>query len=249
VATHSDNAVTFHSRQAAEWEAGYSKREFSVRFAILEDLLKAFNLTGQYWLDAGCGTGTLSRWLAEKKGCRVLGVDASSEMIANCSRVRGTEFKVVDDIYKLPFPDSAFDGVLCSSVLEYLDSPENALQEFCRVTRKGGLLLASVPNSHFLTRLPVLTLYWLTKSLGRFRQFSFLDHSEWAYSVESFSELIHRCGFVPSQHRKYGECRFGKFRIEGQGTMIMFLGGRAVEDRLQSGPLSQSAETVVTSAQ
>lgn len=218
-----EDPVSYHSKQAGDWTGKYSTPTFSVRFDVLESLLHENYLAGQRWLDAGCGTGTLARWLVERKQCRVLGVDASAEMIMGCEAVPGTEFRLIKDICKLEFADGQFDGVLCSSVLEYLDSPQNGLCELRRVIKEDGLLLASVPNSHFWTRLNQLATYWLTKPLGSKRQFSFLDHSKWSYSSETFSQLLRACGFVAVGYRKYGECRFRNYGIKGEGSMIMFL--------------------------
>src|SRR2546427_403577 len=82
-----NDAVYFHSQSARRWESNYKKKGFSVRKDILHQLLPARNIAGQNWLDAGCGTGTLTRFLAEAKGCNTLGVDASAEMIDNCVSV------------------------------------------------------------------------------------------------------------------------------------------------------------------
>lgn len=218
-----ENAVRYHSKQASDWTRKYSTRTFSVRFEVLESLLQDNQLAGQYWLDAGCGTGTLARWLAERKQCRVLGVDASAEMILQCEAVAGAKFSVIKDIRELEFADGQFDGVLCSSVLEYLESPQAGLRELRRVIKENGLLIASVPNSHFWTRLNLFATYWLTRPLGSKRQFSFLDHSKWSYSPETFSQLLRACGFVGVGYRKYGECRFRNYGIKGEGSMVMFL--------------------------
>jgi ubiquinone/menaquinone biosynthesis C-methylase UbiE len=150
-------------------------------------------------------------------------VDASAQMIANCNQTQGTEFRVISDISKMDLPDGSFNGVLCSSVLEYTRSPEVALRELRRVLRKGGLLVVSVPSSSLLARLPTLVVYWLTKPFGRWRQLSFLDHSKVAYSPASFSRLLRQCRFEPKNSRKFGEVRFGSFKISFDGTMIMFV--------------------------
>ena len=218
-----NDAVVFHSRQAAAWEVGYSTPKFSVRFDVLGSLLEGQDLAGQQWLDAGCGTGSLARWLAAKKGCNVTGVDASREMIANCRRTPGTKFHVIDDITDLPFADATFDGVLCSSVLEYTRSPEDALAELHRVIKSGGLLVVSVPSSHPFARWPALAIYWLTKSLGRWRQLAFLDYSHFAYSPSQFSGILHNSSFAPEGLRKFGAVRFRKIRVTGAATMLMFL--------------------------
>jgi ubiquinone/menaquinone biosynthesis C-methylase UbiE len=217
-----ENAISFHSQQANSWESGYSSRTFSVRLDILKGLLNNRDLAGQTWLDAGCGTGTLARWLAAHKGCQVLGVDASEPMIANCERGPGTEFRVIRDISNLEIADSTFDGILCSSVLEYTGSPEQALRELRRVLKSGGILLVSVPNASPLARLPQVALYWLTKFTHR-RKLTYLDHSKWSYSRRSFARMLRRCAFSPCDHRKFGEVRLSNIKITADGTMLMVL--------------------------
>ena len=80
-----NDAVQFHSQIASGWESNYASDVFSVRMKVLDGLLAGRDLSGQKWLDAGCSTGTLARFLASHKGCKVLGVDASEEMISQCA--------------------------------------------------------------------------------------------------------------------------------------------------------------------
>ena len=48
---------------------------------------------------------------------------------------------VLGDAHNLPFPGASFDLVLCSEVLEHLKNPPQAISEFMRVLRPGGVLL------------------------------------------------------------------------------------------------------------
>jgi ubiquinone/menaquinone biosynthesis C-methylase UbiE len=216
-----NDAVYFHSQSARRWESNYKKKGFSVRKDILLELLPARHLAGQNWLDAGCGTGTLARFLAEVKGCSTLGVDASAEMIANCVPARNTDFRQIRDICETGLPDAAFDGVLCSSVLEYVSDPRAALGELRRLLKPNGLLLVSVPNAHPIARWPMLTIYWLTKRLGRWRWFQFLDYSKHSYSELRFRRLLSSCGFRVAAVRTFG-VTLGFEAILGQGTLMMF---------------------------
>src|SRR5271155_922339 len=87
-------AVAYHRHLASGWEQRYRKRSFKARQAVLVECLEARDLTGGSWLDAGCGTGTLSRWLAER-GCAVLGVDAAIEMVEAAGRLAQGEDRSV----------------------------------------------------------------------------------------------------------------------------------------------------------
>jgi len=51
----------------------------------------------------------------------------------------------VCDIACIPEPDSSFDVVLCTEVLEHIPRPEAALQEFYRLLRPGGRLILTAP--------------------------------------------------------------------------------------------------------
>ena len=45
------------------------------------------------------------------------------------------------DIHQMPFPDNAFDTVLCNHVLEHVADDIQAMREIARVLRPGGLFL------------------------------------------------------------------------------------------------------------
>jgi len=216
-----NDAVCFYSKSARRWESNYKKKGFAVRKDILQELLPPGHLAGQSWLDAGCGTGTLARFLAEAKGCHTLGVDASAEMIANCVPARDTEFRQIGDICETGLPNGTFDGVLCSSVLEYVSDPCAALVELRRLLKPKGLLLVSVPNAHPIARWPMLAIYWLTKHLGRWRWFQFLDYSKHSYSELRFRRLLNTCGFRVEAVRTFG-VTLGFETFLGQGTLMMF---------------------------
>jgi ubiquinone/menaquinone biosynthesis C-methylase UbiE len=215
-----NEAVYMHSLSAGQWESNYTKRAFSVRKGILQELLATSDISGQSWLDAGCGTGTLARLLAAEKGCRVLGVDASEEMIANCPPTPNTEFRHIGDICQTGLPDGAFDGVLCSSVLEYVSNPRVALTELRRVLKPNGLLVISVRNSDPIAWLPARSVYWLTRWLGPWRLCRYLDCSKHSFSESDFRSLLNRCGFRVEAIRSYGGVR--GVPVLGRGTLMMF---------------------------
>lgn len=53
---------------------------------------------------------------------------------------------------KLPFPDAAFDSVLCLEVFEYLENYQKAIAEIYRVMRPGSHAIISIPflyHAHF----------------------------------------------------------------------------------------------------
>jgi len=50
-----------------------------------------------------------------------------------------------EDVRNLSFPDSSFDLVISEDVLEHVDGPEHAFIEICRVLKKGGYHIFTIP--------------------------------------------------------------------------------------------------------
>jgi SAM-dependent methyltransferase len=85
-----------------------------------------------------------------------IGIDLSTEDL-KIAKSRIKDFTVTDtnksscafgvgDIQSLPFKDNAYDAVICSEVLEHLESLDNAVSEIVRVLKPGGVLAVSVPR-------------------------------------------------------------------------------------------------------
>lgn len=97
-------------------------------------------------LDLGCGTGRLTRWIAERlgpKGC-VVGIDPLDERI-RIARAHGgsVRFEVGRAEALGAFDDASFDAVCMSSVLHWVPDKAKALAEIRRVLRSGGRLGAT----------------------------------------------------------------------------------------------------------
>ena len=192
------DAVGYHSLLADGWERRYQKRSFQLRRTVLLKSLRGFDLTGTVWLDAGCGTGTLARWLA-RRGCSVLGVAAASEMVAAARSASEKysdrlSFVRITTIARLALDDHSLDGILCSSVLEYVLAPQACLSEFARVLKPGGLLLVSVPNRGSVVRRVQRACHRVGTLLGQ-PWCKFLDYSRHQYSTPEFERLLEQAGF------------------------------------------------------
>lgn len=111
----------------------------------------AFAAPGKRALDMGCGDGFWSRRLAEA-GYTVTSIDLAKNYPAAT---------VVNLENALPFPDTSFDLVWSTDVLEHLHTPERAVEEIKRVLKPGGLLTLTTPNSHFWL-YPVFRMFGLT---------------------------------------------------------------------------------------
>jgi demethylmenaquinone methyltransferase / 2-methoxy-6-polyprenyl-1,4-benzoquinol methylase len=90
-------------------------------------------------LDVATGTGLVAGDLTEKFDARVVGLDQSAEMLRRASARGIPEFSLVrGDGQRLPFADGAFDAVIHTYLLRYVDDPAATLVELARVLRPGG---------------------------------------------------------------------------------------------------------------
>ena len=96
---------------------------------------------GDNVLDVATGTGAVARELLRQKGCAVVGVDQSREMLAVAREHLPASVKLVEaSAEQLPFEDAAFDGLTVTYLLRYVDDPGATLAELARVVRPGGTI-------------------------------------------------------------------------------------------------------------
>jgi ubiquinone/menaquinone biosynthesis C-methylase UbiE len=112
------------------------------------DLLQMCDLkAGQRVLEVGCGSGYTACTTAKQHQASVVAVDLESHLLA-LSRERARSMRVEEsvalsraDARRLPFASASFDGVICESVLAFLEDKASALREFHRVLKPGGFLV------------------------------------------------------------------------------------------------------------
>jgi demethylmenaquinone methyltransferase / 2-methoxy-6-polyprenyl-1,4-benzoquinol methylase len=94
---------------------------------------------GDTVLDVATGTGAVARELIRYKGCSVVGLDQSPEMLAEARRRLGEDVRLVEgSAERLPFDDASFDGLTFTYLLRYVADPPATLRELARVVRPGG---------------------------------------------------------------------------------------------------------------
>ena len=92
-------------------------------------------------LDVATGTGAVARELLRQKGCTVIGLDQSPDMLAEARRRLPDNVELVEGTAdKLPFPDSSFDALTFTYLLRYVSDPGATLRELARVVRPGGTI-------------------------------------------------------------------------------------------------------------
>jgi SAM-dependent methyltransferase len=118
-------------------------------------------VAGRQVLDAACGPGLYLLELLER-GAEVTAFDASPVMVGLARQQAAGRARIGQAVLgePLPYPDDAFDLVVCALAIHYAGDREVAFAEFCRVLRPGGA--AVVSTSH-----PVMD--WLRKGGSYFQ--------------------------------------------------------------------------------
>jgi 2-polyprenyl-3-methyl-5-hydroxy-6-metoxy-1,4-benzoquinol methylase len=99
-------------------------------------------------LDVGCGEGFVINYLkARDVNLKFEGVDINEKAINMARQMNpGVNFKI-ENIYDLQYEDNSFDLVMAIELLEHLQSPEKALLEIKKVSKK--FCIFSVPREPY----------------------------------------------------------------------------------------------------
>jgi ubiquinone/menaquinone biosynthesis C-methylase UbiE len=103
---------------------------------------------GRVVLDAGCGLGYGTQFLAESGARWVLGIDISKKAIRYAAEnyQRDNLAFGVMDCTRLGLKDESFDMICSIELIEHLAQVDQYLVEVCRVLRPQGLYFMSTPN-------------------------------------------------------------------------------------------------------
>ncbi len=101
-------------------------------------------------LEVGCGSGGYALHLAEKVGCRLVGIDINTLGVANANQLALTRglaerarFEQCDASKDLPFDSETFDAVFSNDALCHLPRRAEVLREMLRILKPGGRMLFS----------------------------------------------------------------------------------------------------------
>jgi ubiquinone/menaquinone biosynthesis C-methylase UbiE len=130
--------------EAAAYDAWYEtplgRAPHQIELALVERLAQP--VAGETALDAGCGTGIYTAWLAER-GLELTGIDVNPGFLEAARRRAPAARLVEGTVTRLPFADGEFDLTLAVTLFCFLSREERAAaaRELVRVTRPGGRMV------------------------------------------------------------------------------------------------------------
>lgn len=101
--------------------------------------------------DLGCGTGELIEILSEKASHKLIGIDASPEMLEQAklrlSGTNNTELRL-GELEHLPMKNKEIDTAIMNMVLHHISQPELPITEVFRVLKPKGLFVLADFEKH-----------------------------------------------------------------------------------------------------
>jgi ubiquinone/menaquinone biosynthesis C-methylase UbiE len=147
-------------------------------------LLRAGLKDGCRVLELGCGTGSMTTWLAKAVGerGRVIAVDADEKQVAIAraaveqAAARNVDF-ICSTVESLEIPDDSIDLAYSRLLLMHLKNPMQVVMRLQRFLRTGGVIACEEPHSSSLATSPrdecIEMLNRLFIELGKMRGLDF----------------------------------------------------------------------------
>jgi ubiquinone/menaquinone biosynthesis C-methylase UbiE len=208
---------------------GADPEQQELRNAFLDDI--AFPGVATV-LEVGCGTGVLTRRLAELPNVgEVVGVDVAGALLAVAAELASGLPNVSfteADARALPFGDESFDAVVFDSTLTHVPGPDEALAEAFRVLRRRGLL-AAFEGDYATTTVALGADDPLQACVDAMLSGSV--HDRWI--VRRLPRLVRACGFDVSRLRSFGYVDLdGSYMptIVDRGVDVLHAAGQIADD-------------------
>lgn len=152
---------------------------------------------GDHVLDAGCGIGGSSIFLAKHVGCKVTGITLSERQVQQAEQIakeKGmhdlVDFKVMN-YCNTDFPDNSFDVVWGCESICYADNKKQFVKEAYRLLKPGGrLVVADGFVTDFSNNNHPVIRHWLDGW-----QVNYLE------TPERFCHFMKATGFYPISYR------------------------------------------------
>ncbi len=151
-------------------------------YATEVELLRRLLPNNGMGIEIGVGTGRFAGPLGIE-----VGIDLSEEMLA-LAKKRGIE-AIWADAHNLPFEDESFDYALMMVTLCFVEDPDQAIKEACRVLKKGGVLVIGIVDKES----PLGQVYQRKRKNSPFYKYAHF------FSVDEVKNMLKHNGFNVKQ--------------------------------------------------
>lgn len=175
--------------------ADYEARAFNSRILLQRwwqrkrcHIIRDFAEDKMRVLDVGCGSSQLLNSIPQ-----MVGLDSNADKLRYMRRP--ARCLVNAAVEGLPFPDSTFEVIIASELLEHMAAEVTPLDEIRRCLESGALLIISTPDYHRWQWRLVKLLYDLLQPDSR------TDRHITTYTLASLKNLLQRYGFTILEYR------------------------------------------------
>lgn len=139
-------AQSLYERLIGRWVNFEKKAEGYVPFTPLNLIYLNLDKRAKSILDVGCGRGWPMEFINRNRRFFTVGVDIFAPFLRECNQQGTYNEYVLCDIRKLPVQRKSFDIVLCSRVLEHLDTEEGKelLEQMAEIARLQVAIIVPV---------------------------------------------------------------------------------------------------------
>ncbi len=156
-----------------------------------QQLIAGQSLHGRV-LDIGCGTGWLTRHIAESHTIeQIVALDIAAPMLSAEALQHPSIVAIQADAARLPFTGHCFDGVVSNFALQWLASPDDFAHELSRVLAKNGQFCLAIPIDGTLHEL---NQAWAMVDNSR--------HTNRFFSSQTWLEALQQAGLTIKSHQQ-----------------------------------------------
>lgn len=157
---------------------------------------------GDKVLDIGCGNG-YQLYSLRQRGCNVFGIEVNQNSVSRCHKLGLDVFH--GSLAEANFPDSFFDTIIFSQVLEHLPSPKKTLKEAYRILKPEGKVFIYMPNPEG----------YLAKIFGKYWHGWHIPFHFYMLKEEMMQKLAKESGFTVEKIRTVTPERFFTVSLKG----------------------------------
>lgn len=160
-ASSTEESRRLYDEWAATYDSDMQAHDFTAPRLVAEGVARGLKLNhlqrdpgqmlkGLRIVDAGCGTGTVGNELAKMGAEDIDGLDISEGML-EVARKSGAykALKIADLTQKLEFENGEYDSLTCCGTFTHGHLGPEPLAEFLRIVKSGGVVVATVLDSHW----------------------------------------------------------------------------------------------------